>query len=60
MLDPANDIHIINSILFIIVDILFAFLYELRVFDCDLGEENAITINKLSSVLSCHTVDNNM
>lgn len=41
------------------VDIIFAYLYENRVMDNDPGKESAITINRLSSSFSCHTINEN-
>ena len=40
-------------------DILYAFCYENRIMNGDLNRENALTINRLSSLLSCHIVDSN-
>jgi len=39
------------------VDIVFAYCYENRIMNDDLGSESGITINKLSSLLSCHIID---
>jgi hypothetical protein len=39
------------------IDILFAICYENRMMDDDLPTESAITINHLSSTLSCFAVD---
>jgi len=40
-----------------LLDLLFAWLYENRVMDNDMSKESGVTINKLSSLLSCHVVD---
>ena len=40
---------------------MFSFCYEWKVMGGDeLTPESAITINKCSSLLSCHTVDENL
>ena len=44
-----------------LADIIFPFCYEWRVMGGDeLTSESAITINKCSSLLSCHTIDENL
>ena len=44
-----------------LTDIMFPFCYEWRVMGGDeLTTESAITLNKCSSLLSCHTIDDNI
>lgn len=49
-----------NELFMQMVDISFAYLYELRSFDDELTCESAASINKVSSVLSCFIVDDNI
>ena len=42
------------------IDVLFAFCYENRIMENDMSRESGITINKLSSILSCHVVDSTL
>lgn len=42
------------------IDILFAYCYENRIMDNDLSRESGLTINRLSSTLSCHFIDENI
>ncbi|CAK81781.1 unnamed protein product (macronuclear) [Paramecium tetraurelia] len=46
--------------LFGIIDILFAYLYENNLFQGDLNQESAITINQLSSQFQAFYIDNNL
>lgn len=43
-----------------IIDIIYSFCYEFRIMDGDLSCESGSTINKLSSVLNCFTIEENI